>query len=306
MRVFVTGSSGFVGRRLVARLADAGHEPLGAEREVDVTRRGELADALADASPEAVVHLAARSSVAESLRDPLACYRVNFLGTANLLGAVAARAPDARVILVGSGDQYGPATADARPYREGDPLDPRNPYARTKAAAEWLGTRAAERGLDVVRVRAFNHTGPGQTERFVASSFAKQVAEIALGRRAARLRVGNLESVRDFLDVDDVIEAYLRLLDPETPAAVYNVASAQGTRVKDLLQILLDLAGLEPAIEIDAERFRPTDALVGDASRLRETTGWSPTRPLRDTLSALLDDWRVRLTGSARTSRAAP
>ncbi|MGH0034688.1 MAG: GDP-mannose 4,6-dehydratase [Myxococcota bacterium] len=306
MRVFVTGSSGFVGRRLVARLAESGHAMLGADREHDVTRPDDLVHVLADTRPDAVLHLAARSSVAESLRDPLGCYRVNFLGTSHLLAAAAAEAPRARVVLVGSGDQYGPAAAGAAPYRESDPLDPRSPYARTKAAAEWLGTRAAGRGQDVVRVRAFNHTGAGQTERFVASSFARQVAEIDLGLREAHLRVGNLESVRDFLDVDDVIDAYLALLDPGVPAGVYNVASGRGVAVGEILETLLDLAGVRAEVEVDPERFRPTDALVGDASRLREATGWSPRIPLRRTLASLLDDWRARLSRDARSPTAAP
>lgn len=296
MRVFVTGSSGFVGGHLVPRLREAGHEPVGIEREHDVTHPADLAPALDETRPDAVVHLAARSSVAESLRDPMACYRVNFLGTAHLLEQVRRCAPAARVLLVGSGDQYGPATAGTPPYRETDPLDPRNPYARTKAAAEWLGTRAAARGLDVVRVRAFNHTGPGQTERFVASSFARQVAEIGLGRRAARLRVGNLDSVRDFLDVGDVVAAYLALLDRRVPAAVYNVATSRAVRVGELLDTLLELAGASAEIEVDPERFRPTDALVGDATRLRDATGWTPRTPLRETLRALLADWQRRLS----------
>jgi GDP-4-dehydro-6-deoxy-D-mannose reductase len=305
MRVFVTGSSGFVGRRAQARLAEAGHTALSGEREHDVTDRDALARALAEARPDAVLHLAARSSVAESLRDPEDVFRVNFLGTAHLLDAVGREAPRARVLLVGSGDQYGPAAPDAPPFREGDPLDPRSPYARTKAAAEGLGTLAAEDGLDVVRIRAFNHTGPGQDDRFVASSFARQAAEIALGLRPPRLRVGNLESVRDFLDVGDVLDAYLALLDPAVPAAIYNVASGRGVRVRELLESLLELAGVDPEIEVDPERFRPTDALVGDATRLRDATGWSPRIPLRRTLDALLSDWRVRLSDETTSSGAA-
>ncbi len=306
MRVFVTGSSGFVGVRCVARLRDAGHTPLGADVEHDITLRDALTAVIAEARPDAVVHLAARSSVAESLKDPLACYRVNFLGTANLLHAVRTAAPRARVLLVGSGDQYGPAAADARPYVETDPLGPNNPYARSKAAAEWLGTLAAGEGLDVVRARPFNHTGPGQTDRFVASSFARQVAEIALGQREARMRVGNLESMRDFLDVSDVLDAYLALLDPAVPAAVYNIAGGRRIAVREVLDTLLELAGVDAEIEVDPDRWRPTDTLVGDASRLEKATGWTPKTPLRDTLGALLSDWTARLRSPAESSPAAP
>jgi GDP-4-dehydro-6-deoxy-D-mannose reductase len=150
----------------------------------------------------------------------------------------------------------------------------------------------------VVRVRAFGHTGPGQSDTFVLSNFARQTAEIEAGRREAVLRVGNLASVRDFLDVDDVVEAYVRLLDPDVPADIYNVASGIGTPLRDLLDKLLALANQRPLIECDPERVRPADFLVGDASRLRAATGWAPTVPIERTLERLLDDWRGKLSES--------
>jgi len=177
-------------------------------------------------------------------------------------------------------------------------MAPRSPYAWSKAAAEWLGGLAAREGRDVVRVRAFNHTGAGQSERFVASTFARQVAEIAAGRRPPRMDVGNLSSLRDFLDVDDVVDAYLALLDPAVPADVYNVASGHGITVQSLLDELIAIAGIDPEIRVDPERFRPTDASVGDASRLRAATGWQPRRPLRETLSGLIEGWRAELAGA--------
>jgi nucleoside-diphosphate-sugar epimerase len=206
-----------------------------------------------------------------------------------VLEAALREAPESRVLLVTSGEVYGvvPGTG-ATPFRETDALAPRTPYARTKAGADLLGTCYAERGLDVVRVRPFNHTGPGQSLSFVAPAFARQVAAIAAGKSEPRLVVGNLDSVRDFLDVDDVVDAYQRLLDRGVPADVYNVASGVGRRIGDLLDVLIELAGARCEIEVDPERVRPTDSSLGDATRLREATGWSPRTPWHDTLSRLL------------------
>jgi GDP-4-dehydro-6-deoxy-D-mannose reductase len=197
-----------------------------------------------------------------------------------------------------SGDEYGPAAPGAPAFDEASPLRPHSLYARTKAAADLLGGVFAERGLDVVRPRPFNHSGPGQSEALVLASFARQALEIALGRREPVLRVGNLDSVRDFLDVEDVVEAYLRLARRDVPADAYNVASGHGVRVGDALERLLALVGVAPRIETDPERLRPADFSVGDASRLRRATGWVPRVPFERTLERLLDDWRGRLSAS--------
>jgi GDP-4-dehydro-6-deoxy-D-mannose reductase len=291
MRVFVTGASGFVGRRLVPRLLDAGHTVRGTDRELDVTRPEALASALADWPPDAVIHLAALSSVAVSWREPELCYRINFLGARHLLEAVRGHCPRARVLLIGSADQYAATRPRARPFDESMPLRPRSPYARAKAAAELLGQRHAAEGLDVVRVRAFNHTGAGQSDDFVVSSFARQLAEIRRGEREPRMRVGNLDSVRDFLHVDDVIRAYLALLDPAVPADVYNVASERAASIRDVLEGLASIAGITPEVEVDPERWRETDWLVGDASRLRHATRWQPRVALETILQELFDHW---------------
>ena len=294
MRVFVTGAGGFVGRRLLPALEAAGHEAIGADRETDVTDPRAIATAIGTHAPDAVVHLAAMSSVALSWREPSACYRLNFLGTRTLLHAIERRAPQARVLLIGSADQYGASADGGAPIAETTPLAPRSPYARAKAAAERLGEAAVTRGLDVVRVRAFNHTGAGQPDAFVVSSFARQVAAIHAGRQAPSMRVGNLESVRDFLHVDDVVRAYCALLDPSVPADVYNVASGRATPIQAVLDRLLAIAEVSPRVERDPARWRPTDWLVGDASRLRAATGWKPERSLDAILEELFVDWLER------------
>lgn len=291
MKIFVTGASGFVGRKLLPRLEDAGHVPTGIDREVDVTDSDSLEPALRSHAPDAIIHLAAMSSVAQSWREPKECFRLNLGGTRTLLRAAKTCCPDARILLIGSADQYGTAEPREKGFDESAPLRPISPYARSKASAELLGQQAAQLGQDVVRVRAFNHTGRGQPDHFVASSFAHQVADIHLGRQEAILRVGNLDSVRDFLHVDDVLDAYVALLGPDVPADVYNIASGQGIRIGDVLDQLIAIAGVDPVIETDPERFRPTDWSVGDTSRLRSVTDWAPKISLQAILKELYEDW---------------
>jgi nucleoside-diphosphate-sugar epimerase len=298
VRAFVTGAAGFVGRHLVPRLSRAGYEVVATDVELEVSDASAVEAAVASAAPALLVHLAAVSFVPESRADPERTYRVNFLGTRAVLEAAARAAPGARVLLACSADQYGSAAPGAPPFTEASPQQPRSPYAHTKVAADLLGACYAARGLDVVRSRAFNHTGPGQAEGFVLPSFARQAVEIALGRREPVVRVGNLDSVRDFLDVEDVLEAYLALADRALPAGAYNVASGRGVRIGDALEAILRLAGVEPRIEIDPERLRPTDQAVGDAKRLREATGWAPRVAFETTLERLVAHWRERLSAS--------
>jgi GDP-4-dehydro-6-deoxy-D-mannose reductase len=297
VRVWVSGARGFVGAWLLPRLARDGHDVTAADRDVEVRDADAVDAAIASARPDAVVHLAALASVATSFADPEAVARVNYLGTLHVLRAVARHAPRARVLLVSSGEIYG-GSATPDPIGEDAPLAPLSPYARTKAAADRLGAAFAEAGLDVVRARPWNHTGPGQSDTYVASSFARQLAEMVLGRRAPVLRVGNLDAVRDFLDVADVVDAYLGLLDPRVSRAAYNVASGVPIRVAKLLELLIERAGLRPAIEVDPARHRPARASVGNAARLRSTTGWAPKIPLEDTLARLFDAWLERLSAS--------
>jgi GDP-4-dehydro-6-deoxy-D-mannose reductase len=298
VRAFVTGANGFVGRHLVPRLSRAGYEVLATDIELEVSDASAVEAAVSSAAPTLLIHLAAVSFVPESRAEPERTYRVNFLGTRAVLEAAARAAPGARVLLACSADQYGSAAPGAPPFTEASPQQPRSPYAHTKVAADLLGACYAARGLDVVRSRAFNHTGPGQAEGFVLPSFARQAVEIALGRREPVMRVGNLASVRDFLDVEDVLEAYLALADRAVPAGVYNVASGRGVRIGDALEAILRLAGVEPRIEVDPERLRPTDQAVGDAKRLREATGWAPRVGFETTLERLVAHWRERLSAS--------
>jgi GDP-4-dehydro-6-deoxy-D-mannose reductase len=298
VHVFVTGSRGFVGRHLTARLAQEGIEVTGRDRELDVTDSAAIEELVDRIAPDAIVHLAAQSSVAISKSDPALTHRVNYFGAQSVLRAALRNPRRPRVVLVGSSDQYGSQPSAAAPFTEDAPARPGSAYARSKAEADALAATYAAEGLEVVRVRAFSHTGVGQTDTFVLPSFARQIAEIERGLREPELRVGNLDSVRDYLDVSDVVDAYWRLLRADVPADAYNVASGVGVRIGDLLEVLLDATPKRPKVSIDATRFRPADFAVGDATRLRAATGWQPRIPIDDTLRALLDEWRARLSGS--------
>jgi GDP-4-dehydro-6-deoxy-D-mannose reductase len=298
MRVVVTGAQGFVGRRLVARLEARGDLVAGFDQELDVCDVTAVTGFVREWRPEAVVHLAAKSSVAASFDDAAAVYRVNYLGARAVLAAVRDAAPAARLLLVGSGECYGPGQRGAPGFDESAPLRPHSPYAHAKAAADLLGARFAEAGLSVVRVRPFPHTGPGQSDLFAASSFARQLAEVEAGVRPPQIQVGELDSVRDYLDVDDVLAAYLGLLDPAVSAGCYNVASETGVTLRWLLESLLSHSSSQPEIVIDPGRLRPADVSVGCAAKLRSATGWAPRVALNDTLSRLLDAWRERISAA--------
>jgi GDP-4-dehydro-6-deoxy-D-mannose reductase len=298
VRIWVTGARGFVGKHLVPRLVDQGWEVSGTDLDLDVSDRVAVAQRLQELNPDAIIHLAAQSSVAASKADPELTYRVNYLGSLSILQGAAACAKKPRVVLIGTADQYGTREANSEPLTEDSPFRPNSPYAHSKAEADQLGATFASKGLPVVRVRAFSHTGAGQTDAFVLSSFARQAAEIEAGIREPVLRVGNLDSVRDFLDVEDVVDAYLRLLDPQLEVAAYNVSSGVGVRLGELLDMLLDRLPDRPKIEIDPARVRPTDYSVGDSSRLRGATGWAPRVPIERTLEGLLDYWRKKINAS--------
>lgn len=296
MRVLVTGAKGFVGLRLVRRLRTDGHQPIAVDLdEMDVTDREAVRRTLAHERPDAIIHLAGISFVPDADKDPgLAC-RVNFASAQNLIACVEDSGRPVRILLIGSGEQYGPTAPGARPVDEDTPLEPGSVYALAKTAADLAGELASRRGQDVLRVRPFNHTGIGQRDVFVAPEFARQVAEIEAGRRT-RMSVGNLESVRDLMHVDDVVDAYVRLLDPRAPAVAYNVASGVGTRIGDLIEMLRSHSTATIEIDADPKKLgRPANARVGDASRLRDATGWKCTRSVEDVMAELLVHWRERV-----------
>jgi len=299
MRVLVTGAAGFVGTRLCARLAARGDELLARDRELDVCDAARVRDAIDAARPDAIVHLAAISSVPEAEADPLRAYRVNTLGARALLDGALRAAPRARVLLVTSAAIYGAAPPGSAGFDERSALRPASAYARTKAAADLLGAAYAERGLAVVRARPFNHSGAGRPAAYVEARLARDVVAIAAGRSALPLPLANAESQRDFLDVEDVVDAYVALLDPQAPGGAYNIARGEPVSLRELAQRLCRLAGVAPEIAATSDPLRAPDATIGSAEKLRAATGWRPKRALDDTLRELLAAQQERARAAA-------
>jgi len=294
VRILVTGSKGFVGGWLLAHLESSGDEVFGLDTEVDVTDLRAVEEFVHDAAPEAICHLAAQSSVGASWVDQASTYQVNFVGTLNVLEAANGCPERPRVLLVSSAEVYGRVAPEELPLSEDHPFAPISPYAASKAAAEMLGLRAwLGDGLEVIRARPFNHTGPGQRTDFVVPALAKQVAD-AVGSGADALRTGNLDTKRDLTDVRDVVRCYRRLIVSGTPGAVYNVCSGESVAIREIAERLLVLAGLDLPILIDPGRVRESDIpeLRGNPSTLRAATGWTPEIPLEVTLRDVLAYWQ--------------
>ena len=295
MRAFVTGGHGFVGGWLRAHLAEAGDDVVAPGEGFDVTEGDAVAAVVKDAAPDAVYHLAALTHVGDSWADPGETFRVNVLGTVAVLEAARACDPPPRVLLVSSAEVYGAVQPDELPLREDSPLRPASPYAASKVAAEFAGVQAfLGHGLPVVRVRAFNHVGPGQAGRFVIASVARQVVE-AERAGGGTVHVGNLSPRRDFTDVRDVVRAYRLLAEGGEPGEVYQVCSGRDVAVSTVVERLVALATVPVTVEVDERLVRAVDVpvLVGDAGRLRAATGWEPRHDLDATLGDVLEWWRA-------------
>jgi GDP-4-dehydro-6-deoxy-D-mannose reductase len=303
----ITGANGFCGRHLAAHLLNSGYRVAGFDLEAGpnpdlALYRGDISDTvaveamLAEVRPEAIFHLAA-------LLNPRLPYdtlhRVNARGTLNLLEAARAACPRATVLVTSSSAVYGSVKPEDLPIAESQPFHPASIYAVTKIAQETLAYQQyAAHGLRVVRTRPFNLVGPGENPAFASSAFARQIAEIELGRRRPILVVGNLDSVRDFTDVRDAVRAYRLLTERGEAGGVFNVCSGRATPIRHVLEILLSLSAVRGiSVEIDPARFQPADVpiQVGDPSRLQAVTGWSPAIALEQTLADVLDDWRNRV-----------
>ena len=298
MRVLITGAAGFVGRRLQAALSQRGDDVIARDRELDVRDAARVQDAVARTAPHAIVHLAAIASVAEAAREPEQAFRVNVLGARAVLEAARREAPRARVLLVSSAAIYGSAPPGGAGFDERAPLRPDTHYARTKAAADLLGAAYQARGLAVVRARPFNHTGSGRPDTFVEARLARDVAEIAARRRPPRIALPNASSQRDFLHVDDVVDAYLALLDARVAPGAYNVASGEALSLSALAERLCALAEVKAEIEREDDPLRPPDVTVGVAEKLRAATAWRPQRTLGEALGELLAEQRARLASA--------
>lgn len=311
-RLLVTGSRGFVGRNLLTALRterwssqftpvdfvdpETGYGP-------DLRDQPAVCRAISAAEPHAVVHLAAIAAPRQAAQDPAAAWHVNTLGTFNLARAVLDHAPDAQFIFAGSSEAYGASfnKADA-PIGEAAPLEPMSPYGATKAAADIMLRQMVHEGLKATVFRPFNHTGPGQGTGFVVPAFAHQIASIEQGLQPPVLKVGNLEAQRDFLDVRDIVEAYLRaaVSDDGASEKVVNLSTGSPVSISWILHRLIEIGGVDAVVEVDPARYLPNTIPVmsGNNAEAKASLDWSPAISLDQTLHDVLGEARLSVTGS--------
>jgi nucleoside-diphosphate-sugar epimerase len=299
-RILVTGASGFVGRYLTVALASAFPGAAVFTPEFDVADPVQVSNAVSRATPDVCCHLAAISSNAMATPDATRAWTVNLHGSLHLAQAILRQVPDCQLLFVSSADAYGASFRSGSKLDETAALAPLNLYAATKAAADLALGAMAEQGLRVVRLRPFNHTGPGQSSALVVAAFARQVARIEAGLQPPVIEVGNLEPRRDFLDVRDICAAYVACMarrDAIAPGTIFNLASGEARRVGDVLDALMATAGVTAEIRTDPRRTRSTDVPLAwcDASRARAALNWAPVTAWQQTLNDVLDDWRHRI-----------
>lgn len=318
MRALITGITGFAGSHLADYLLEDHPEVevYGIYRwrsrrdniehienrlhlvEADLRDYTSLHHLLDDVRPDTIFHLAAQSFVPSSWRAPGETLTTNIAGQTNLFEAVRTLHIDPTIQIACSSEEYGLVHPDEVPIREDNPLRPLSPYAVSKVGQDFLGYQYFQSyGLKVLRTRGFNHTGPRRGSVFVTSNFTKQVASIEAGLQEPVIRVGNLDAVRDFTDVRDMVRAYWLAVTKGRPGEVYNICSGKGITIRELLDLILSFSKVAVAVETDPERLRPSDVeiLIGDASKFHADTGWEPTIPLERTVEDLLDYWRERI-----------
>ncbi len=294
MRVLVTGHTGFVGQHMLAHVVARAESDLVCVTPPDQFSLDSVAAieaSLAELTFDTVLHLAAQSHVPTSFVDPESTVATNVLGTVRLLQVLESKRFSGRFLYVSSGDVYGNVAAKCLPVRESISPTPTNPYAASKLAAEKLCLAWARfAGFETVVARPFNHLGRGQREDFAVARFADSIARVVTGQSPPRLATGRLDVTRDFLDVIDVVDAYIAILRQGQAGEIYNVCSGIERRLEDLLRILIQCSGTSIECSLDPSLLRPVDLLrmVGDASKLRAHTGWKPTVPLEETLRDML------------------
>jgi GDP-4-dehydro-6-deoxy-D-mannose reductase len=318
MKILITGITGFAGSHLADYILDNHPDVqvhglvrwrsrmeniLHIEDRIFLTE-GDLKDmvsmkkCLAEVQPDRIFHLAAQSFVPTSWKCPAETFAINAVGQIHLFEAVLSLGISPRIHIAGSSEEYGHVNSDEVPMKETNPLRPLSPYAVSKVAQDLLGWQYFRSyGLDIVRTRGFNHTGPRRGEVFICSNFAKQIVEIERGKREPVIHVGNLEAKRDFTDVRDMVRAYWLSLEKGEQGKVYNLGTGKTYSMQEILDMLLDISQIDVKIEVDPDRLRPSDVpvLLSDSSKFRKLTGWEPIIPFHQSLQDLLDYWRERI-----------
>ncbi len=291
MNVLVTGATGFAGSHLVEYLKNHGYTVFSPR--IDLLNATDTAGALKNKTFDSVFHLAAIASTSDSYSFPGKILKNNLLAQLNLLETFRRQDSHAKILIVGSADEYGQGSK--KPITEDAPLSPASPYAVSKIAQDFMGLQYfLAYGMGVVRVRPFNHIGERQSLGFVVPDFAKQIIDIERTQKPGVIRVGNLDAVRDFTDVKDMVVAYELALRKGKPGDVYNLGSGRGVKIRHLLDQLVKHSKVDISIKVDTKKFRPGESpqLICDASKFKKLTGWEPKVPLSDTLERVLEWWR--------------
>lgn len=308
-KALVVGAAGFVGAYLIRHLHDdldmevyatkLTHEVLSdipaTVYDLNILEKESITDLLFRLRPDEIYHLAAQSSVSVAWKNPSLTIDVNIKGAVNLMDAVRELFYKPRVVIIGSGEEYGHIRPGETPIREDNRLDPGNIYAATKACQNMIGSIYSKAyDMELVMVRAFNHIGPGQSSIFVVSDFCRQVAEIEKGLREPVMYVGNLSAKRDFTDVRDVVRAYALLAKHGEKGETYNVGSGNAKEIREILDLIIARSTKEIRIEVDPAKIRPVDVPIieADISKINAVTGWNPEISIERTIEEVLDYWR--------------
>jgi GDP-4-dehydro-6-deoxy-D-mannose reductase len=314
-KILITGFSGFVSQYLLKYLStlDNSYEIYGISRnkhifpayenlkiklfEADLQNEPLLKNIIESVNPDIIIHLASDSSVAYSWQNPIESFQNNTNIFLNLVEAVRVLKIKCRILSIGSSEEYGIVLPEALPLTESSPLNPISPYAVARVSQEMLSKVYSHGyGLDIVLTRSFNHIGAGQKEAFVISSFAKQITEIKRGIRQS-IEVGNIDIIRDFLDVMDVVKAYIYLLEKGKKGEVYNICSGKGYSLKELIEIMFRLAEVNSCYTINKDLIRPSDnpIIIGSNKKIKEECNWQPEISIEQSLSSMLDYWTKKL-----------
>jgi GDP-4-dehydro-6-deoxy-D-mannose reductase len=311
MKVLVTGACGFVGQHLTHELLQGNHNVVMGVRNnqhqafpevekaiLEITDRENVKEVLTSVMPDAIIHLAAQSKVGLAWENPEFTFRVNTLGTIDLVEQVSKITPQTKILTVGSSEEYGLSAKDYEQLNELVPCFPQNPYASSKLAAGEVALQLAKKNsINLIHLRPFNHFGPGQEIGFVISDFASQIARIEAGHQEPKLLVGDLSAERDFTDVRDVVSAYRLIIENRVNNGILNIGSGLPRKISDILNLLLSYSKCKISVEIDHSKFRPVEVskFSGDATKISDMLGWRPVKEIEESLTDTLNWWRQRI-----------